>query len=333
MNLASQILTILMDQPGETLSGQRLADTFAVSRNAIWKTIKQLNQEGYQITSQGRSGYQLEKLYQRADSRQLQALLCHEPALPAIHIAVHDQVTSTNDLAKQFLIDHPQDIGLFISHQQTAGRGRQGRPFNSNLSHGLYFSLAFGPKQADPQLISLYTIAAATACCQALAPYLDQELKIKWVNDLFYQKRKVAGILCEGITDLENMRVSGLLVGIGLNLAGDFSQADPAIQKVAGTLFGHHLPDNFNENQFLASFLVYFYQYHKELAKKAFIPYYSDHLLGRGQRVSYQSAGQEEQGVILGINDMGHLLIDQGQGEVKELMSGEVHFGSQQFTS
>lgn len=248
-------------------------------------------------------------------------------SLQPLRIELLEEVSSTNDVAKELLKEHPNDFILVATNKQTAGRGRQGKSFYSELAHGLYFTLGFQPKNLQIEEIPFYTILAAAALVEVLEQYVKHPLAIKWVNDIFYQGRKISGILSEMTTADE----IGIVVGIGINFAGDFSETDESVQAVAGTLFGPKSPETFNQNEFLSAYLNQFQKYHEDLKGKAFMPVYEKHLLGIGQEVYYFVKEVKKQGVIEGINEQGHLLIRRPDQRLDTLYGQEVHFSSAQF--
>lgn len=246
-------------------------------------------------------------------------------------IESHKSVASTNDSIKPLFQKHPHHISLVAASEQTAGRGRRDKPFFSSLDHGLYFSLALMPNTKKIEEIPLYTLLTAAALGRTLETILDEPIAVKWVNDIFYQKRKVAGILSEMLTRVENNKEIGIVIGVGINLAGDFGASDEAVQTVAGTLFGRELPKTFNESQFLGNFLTHFWHHHHQFHKKDFMSYYDARLMGKGKEVSYQVNGEEKKGIIKGINEHGHLLVKEPNETIDVLYGQEVHFGSHQF--
>lgn len=330
MSKSSKILAYLIDAAPQPISGQFIADQLNCSRNSVWKEIELLRAKGYQIDQIHRKGYVLKESVNYLEMTQL---LQHLNLIwQDLYIEIHDSVTSTNDLAKQFATDNPDRSALFIAKKQTKGRGRYGRSFSSELEHGIYLSLVLKPTTKNFEDITLYTIMSASAMAQSLSTYTDEPIQIKWVNDLFYQGKKIAGILCESIMDVESHQVNSIIIGIGVNLAGDFNQADVEIQQVAGTLFGDSIPLHFNENQFINLFISKFIEYHDQLEERAFFNYYQTHLLGMGRTVSYSKNNQLCQGIIRGVNSEGHLLVETNAHQLEALSSNEIHFASKQFT-
>lgn len=249
-----------------------------------------------------------------------------------LNIELLDSVSSTNDVAKQVVREQSDKMTLIATNKQTAGRGRNGKSFYSKLDHGLYFTLAFQPNTKRIENIPLYTILAATTLVQVLNKKLEESLAIKWVNDIFYKGKKISGILSEMVSGGGSGAVPGIVIGIGINFAGDFSQTEENIQTVAGTLFGEKSPEDFNQNDFLSAFINQFHEYHKHFEQKAFMPIYEKHLLGIGKQITYTQKEKKHQGIIQGINERGHLLVLKPDQTIETLYGQAVHFGSQQFT-
>lgn len=247
-----------------------------------------------------------------------------------LEIQCYEELTSTNEWAKQYIRKNPEKELLVVTNKQTKGRGRSGRNFYSEIDHGLYFSLSIHPKNIEPEDLSLYTIVAATSLVEAVEMELGIQLHVKWVNDLFYKGRKVSGILSEAITDSATNKISSLVIGIGLNLAGSFKNADALTQEVAGTLY-KKLPADFDVNKLLQQFLIQFGTYHQHIGAKKYLPIYEKHLIGIGQEVSYEKKNELYYGVIQGINEQGQLLVTNKQGEKLTLLGEEIHFSSEQF--
>ncbi|MDN6195326.1 MAG: biotin--[acetyl-CoA-carboxylase] ligase, partial [Atopostipes suicloacalis] len=242
----------------------------------------------------------------------------------------YQSLASTNETAKDYLKENPKSECLILTAHQTDGRGRNGRHFYSELDQGLYFSLAIQLKEKDMMDLTLYTIAAASAMIQAIEEEFGLKLKVKWVNDLFYHGKKVAGILTEAITDPKTNKINSLIIGIGMNLMGEFSKADESTQKTAGSLF-ERIPSNFSLETLLSKFLKFFSSYHKNLQTRNFLPIYEERLLGRKQKIYYLKKGEKHKAWIQGIDHDGQLLVKNEEGSIESLISNEIHFSSQQF--
>ena len=202
------LLAALSAAEGGYISGQQLAEALGVSRAAIHKAALALTAQGYALDSAPRRGYRL------AGGDPFCAEAVGEYPAP---IYLYDTLESSNLTAKQLALAGAPHGTLVLAGQQKAGRGRLDRRFESPAGKGVYCSLLLRPalSAADAQTA---TIAAAVSVARAVKALCGLELGIKWVNDLYYQGKKVCGILTEAGTDIESGQVEWLVVGIGLNL-------------------------------------------------------------------------------------------------------------------
>lgn len=130
-----------------------------------------------------------------------------------LNIVYLDTVDSTNNWCKAHAAELPFAV---VAKEQAAGRGRYGRSFYSPEG-GVYMSYAFRADYAADD-VQLVTLAAAAAVHKVLQSHSDDDLGIKWVNDIYRGRRKIAGILCERVDD---PNVSGgyfIIVGVGVNV-------------------------------------------------------------------------------------------------------------------
>ena len=242
--LKDDVLNILEAMRPQPASGQMLADRFGVSRNAVWKVICQLKEEGHAIGSV-RAGYYLEEssdllsvpgirhFIQTCEDGQSLSSKEDGTVSHPLKIEVYDRIDSTNNEAKRRLGAGDSGNLLIVADAQTAGRGRMGHSFYSPEHTGIYMTLSVELDRPlyQPERI---TLAAAVAVVRAVEPYLPERLRLKWVNDIFYGEKKVCGILSEGITDLETGLIQHAIVGIGLNVRpADFP---PELEGIAGSL-------------------------------------------------------------------------------------------------
>lgn len=123
-------------------------------------------------------------------------------------------IDSTNDEAKRRAASDA-GVVLYAADSQTAGRGRRGHSFYSPPT-GLYMTLSL-PLSGEAADVQRLTCAAAVAVCDALASLGVHDPAVKWVNDVFLDGRKIAGILAELVTDGKNHPLR-VIVGIGVNL-------------------------------------------------------------------------------------------------------------------
>ena len=256
--LKDEVLKVLEAERPTPVSGQALADRFAVSRNAVWKVVNQLKDEGHQISSV-RAGYYLKESSDRISVPGIRQYLPVSetrqegvsPEVP-LDVVVYESLDSTNNEAKRRLGAGDSGNLLIVADTQTAGRGRMGHTFYSPQQAGIYMTLSveLAKPLYHPEQI---TLAAAVAVVRAVEPYLSEPLQLKWVNDIFYQGKKVCGILSEGITDLETGLIQHAIVGIGLNvrptefpeelesIAGSLQLSAPTRNEIVGRITGELL--------------------------------------------------------------------------------------------
>ncbi len=226
-------------------------------------------------------------------------------------VQVHETVSSTNDLAKEAAREGRSV--LIAACQQTAGRGRRGRSFFSPAGSGLYFSLAFPWEREESPV--LLTTMAAVASAQVLEERLDLKIGIKWVNDLYYEKRKVAGILTEAVS---REKTSYMVLGIGINLTPPPQGFPPDIAPKAGYLMDQAA--DLDKGELICRISNKLGQILQELPDRAYLDDYRARSFILGKKV------QLETGEIIlphDISDQGGLLYWQGQ-DLREVDSGQI---------
>lgn len=221
--------------------------------------------------------------------------------LKAAEIHCHTVTDSTNTEAKGLYHGSPL---LITAEAQTAGRGRRGRSFYSPAETGLYMSVAF--PVAEQNLVFL-TGAAAVVVCRALQQTAGIEAQIKWVNDVLYRGRKIAGILCERVAD-------GVIIGVGVNIETTDFPAD--IAETAGsigkTIDKEALCIAIAEGLFTLT----------EGATDC-LAEYRERLMLTGKEIAFEQNGVTRYGTVTGIDDRGGLQVVTKDGTVT-LSSGEI---------
>ena len=138
MNTKEKVLSYLKAHE-EIISGENLAQKIGVSRTAIWKAIRELEKQGYNIEHQ-KMGYRL------LASDVIETAALSNPYLPQSAIYYSESVDSTMHQAKQAAISKQTDFALFVAEEQTQGHGRFGRSFFSPKGQ-IYMSLLLSPNQ------------------------------------------------------------------------------------------------------------------------------------------------------------------------------------------
>ena len=326
MKTKEAVLLYLQEHTGEPISGEIMALALNKSRTSIWKAIQSLKKEGYSIESSTNKGYTLSQNNDVLSEQQIiQELIQQHHPIDWV-IQTMESTTSTNDLAKLYANHNSTTPAIFISEEQTAGRGRLGRKFVSPSKTGLYISLCLFPTIALEDL-SLITCATAVACVETLEELTGKSLNIKWVNDLFYQDKKVGGILTEVISDFESQQVQALIVGMGINLINSPQSFPEELHSIVGSIFSSKTEyDNssFYRNHFIAQFLEKWTFYYQNLSKRDFIESYRKHSNVIGKAVKVIEGNYVYDAYAKDIDENGHLIIEKEDKSLHALSYGEV---------
>ena len=141
-----------------------------------------------------------------------------------------DTVDSTNDyLVREVDEGKLNKDKILVSKHQTNGHGSNGRSFISDDNVGIYFSLIHF--YDDEKELKFITQKAAVAVYKFFKDIFDIEMKIKWVNDLYYNDKKVCGILCRNL-----IKHKAVVIGIGLDLFEN-KNLNEEIKDIAGYIF------------------------------------------------------------------------------------------------
>ena len=215
MSVKQNVIALLEENRSKVISGQELANQLHVSRAAIWKAIKTLKEEGYNIEATPNKGY---VLLENSDVLSKQGIAYY--LTEEIDIFSYKTIDSTNTQMKKLAINGGKNHSVIVSEEQSAGRGRFGRSFYSPAQKGVYMSVLL--KTGDSlQNATMITIKTAVVVRRAIAKLYDIEVAIKWVNDLYYRGKKVCGILSEAISDFESGMIEAIIIGIGINVSTD----------------------------------------------------------------------------------------------------------------
>ena len=322
MSTKQDVLRLLYSTTNKPLSGQEIAEELNLSRTAVWKAIQQLKKDGYKITSSTKVGYQLS---QKTDLLTIEGIRSHlGEELQDWDIQVFETTTSTNDLAKAYGASGSRVPTVFISEEQTAGRGRLGRPFLCPPKAGLYMSICIFP-EGDLESISLITCATAVAATRAVESFIKDKVGIKWVNDLFYHDKKLAGILTEAVTNIEAQKVDALIVGTGINLHIDDAIIPEDLKPIIGSLF-QEIPDSFTRNEFVARYLKEWNQCYEAInaGQRDFMEEYKDHSIIIGKKINVISGMKTYPAIAKSVDNNGHLIVQTDDGAIHSLSYGEV---------
>lgn len=319
MKVTERVLSLLENNKGEYISGEQIACEIGCSRNAVWKAVNSLKKKGYEITAVTNKGYALSEQNQIVSAQSIEKHLNHNN----IRVVVKDSVTSTMTLCKELCEKGEAEGLLLVAKEQTQGKGRLGRSFISKDKTGIYFSLILRPYMS-PQDSLLITTCAAVAVARAIEKHSGKGTKIKWVNDIFIDDKKVCGILTEASFDMETGRLAYAVLGIGINVYFDSDTIPEEIKDIAGSVFDNENYDSEAVSKIVADTVNFFMEEYSHLTKKQFFTEYEKRMYLTGKRILVIKPDETKSAIARGIDNSFRLLVEYENGESEYLSTGEV---------
>lgn len=235
-----------------------------------------------------------------------------------------DVLDSTQTIAHKLAQDGAPEGTVVISEEQTAGRGRMARPWESAYGTGIWMTIIVRP-DVTPQQASSYTLVVAVAISKAIKTlYKNVEPAIKWPNDLLINGKKCTGILTEMQAEVDC--VQALLVGIGINANQMESDFSPEIADIATSL-RLEAGEEINRAALVATILQYLEQYTEMFVENGFASIKDEWEQASctiGQRIEVTTLREQFEGVASGITDEGVLQVRLDNGTVRTMYSGDV---------
>ena len=207
------LLTLLVENSTIVVSGARIAREIGVSRSTVWRWVTRLRELGVRVKGQQRTGYFLEKVPDILTPDMLRQRL--KGSLFGKRIFHFFKTDSTNRVAMELGYSGEPEGAVVLAEEQTAGKGRAGRAWQSERAAGIYVTLLLRPRLAPVQA-PLLTMQAGLSARAAVQAQTGLTVDLKWPNDLFLAGKKMGGILTE--MHAEPGQVRFVIVGIGLNV-------------------------------------------------------------------------------------------------------------------
>ena len=321
MNTKEHVLRLLEERRGTYLSGAQIAETLSVSRNAVWKAIRDLRNAGHQIDAVTNKGYCIRT---DDDTLSVQGMLPFlVPAVDPAQIRIYPSLVSTNQTAKELALAGAPHGTAVIAEIQTGGRGRCARAFASPPG-GLYMSVILYPERLQFEHITAVTAFAAVAVCEAAVAVTGRELQIKWVNDLFLAGKKVCGILTEAVTDMESGGLGWIVLGIGINVNTRLCKFPADLRQTAGVLCPDGEAVYANRCRLAAEILNRTAGFQSPPQESRIMQAYKQRLMMLGQAVTVVQGEREYPATACDIDAAGHLIVQTADGRQQTLSSGEI---------
>lgn len=318
MSTREKLLELLKDCDGEYVSGNMIAEKLGITRAAVWKSIKQLEKDGYSIDAVTNKGYRLAADNDVVDDK---TVIDHLDGFDeGITIEVKKQVTSTNTLLKEEA-DMLENWHVLIAGEQTAGRGRTGRSFFSPAGTGVYISVIM-KEGVDVDDSGKLTTKAAIAACRAIEECVRKDPKIKWVNDVFVDDKKVCGILTEASVNFETGLPEWVITGIGFNVYEPDGGFPEEIRDIAGGI--SQVREKDLRAAIAASFVRNFYELCHQRNESGLHKEYKDRCFILGKKIYVIKPEGEKEAKALDILEDFSLLVKYKNGKEEVLKAGEV---------
>ncbi|WP_411841823.1 biotin--[acetyl-CoA-carboxylase] ligase [Salinicoccus sp. HZC-1] len=316
-NLKKEIL-VLLDRE-QFISGQNIADQLDVSRTAVWKTIQALKEEGYLIESVTKRGYHLKSSPRYISPTSLSVLINKSNLFNNV-----EYFTTTPSTQKEAfrILSETRDPFMVVAEEQTEGRGRFERHWESPSKTGIYISLVLRPNIPITEIIR-FNLFISLAISKSLDEAFGVETGIKWPNDIYLQDKKICGFLTEVVS--ESGVINAIICGIGINIFKDVSRTKiptaTSIEDVVGT------SEKVDLDLFMERFLDNIEVYYNRFLTDPFSSIRDDWkaksiIFGKDLRIT--ETGNMFTGRALDINDDGFLEVLDEEGNIKKVISADI---------
>ena len=317
--MKSEILSALREAEG-FVSGQELCGKLQVSRTAVWKRIKQLQEEGYDIEAVPNRGYRIKGCPDTVSAQEIESRLVTRWIGRPVNY--YEVITTTNQYAKKAGEEGAPEGLLVVAEEQTQGKGRFGRWWKTPSGSCIAMTLLLRPK-LPPARISMVTLVMGLAVTAAIRELYGLPAGIKWPNDVVLHGKKLCGILTEMSAEL--MAVNYIVIGTGINV--NLKEFPKELEDTA-TSIALNLGHEVNRAELIAACMKNFEEYYEKFVRdgdlSGMMEEYNDLLLNKDQKVRVLEPGGEYNGTALGINSSGELLVEREDGSVETVYAGEV---------
>ena len=318
-----KVLKFLQTHNTEYLSGQDLSDVLRISRVAIWKHIKKIQELGYVVESKQKLGY---KLISNSDlllpweiTSGLKTKIIGQQAY------YFDSLDSTQNQALKMAGDPANDGSVIIAEKQTGGKGRSGRKWVSPKG-GIWLSLILYPK-FDISITTLFPIASALALSKAIEQVFKISPELKWPNDLTIKSKKLAGMLVD--VSLESNKIEKLVLGVGINFDVDVKGIEKTLKKTPNFYGVASLGEHKKEVK--ASYLVQVFfieleKIYESLNKKdikKIISEWTERSSTIGKEIEIDTVNGKIKGKAIKIDDDGALVIN-SNNKMTKIIAGDI---------
>lgn len=243
-------------------------------------------------------------------------------SLFGINIHYFDLLESTNNHAKSLAVEGAPEGTLLVADQQSAGRGRMGRSWMSQPGANLLFSLLLRPA-VEPEQIFALTMVLAVSAAETLHKRTGAAARIKWPNDVYAGRGKLAGILTE--IGVKGSIVEHVVLGMGLNVHWGPEEIEELKPPATSLLL--ETGRSYRRTDLLVWILKEFESSYRRFLGGDTEPFYSrwnELSLVLGRNVTVESGQETIYGKALCIDREGALILEEGNGRQRRIICGDV---------
>lgn len=323
MATAEKLLAILAD--GRFHSGEDLGASLQLSRSAVWKALQVLKGWGVELHAVRGRGYRLARPLDLLNAAEIEAELAPANRQKLVGLDVLPHVDSSNRKLRESGRRSDGGTAVLLAEGQSAGRGRRGRTWVSPFAGNLYCSVMM-PISASLEAIGGLSLAVGVALCQALETLGFHGIGLKWPNDVYWQGKKLAGVLIE--IEGESGGPGRVIIGFGLNVtmtataAADIDQPWTDLQQIARTQ-GLVMPGRSRLAGVVLDELLEVMDLFDRHGFKGVVKAWQRLDVSRGRPVRVVTASATIEGEGLGVDDSGAFLL-RTDGEVVAFHSADV---------
>lgn len=319
----SELLSRLLAANGDPVSGQEIADEFGLSRTAIWKYVKEFEAEGYEIGTVRKKGYYLVTVPDKVNAANVQHYLSTEKY--GRNITYLESCASTQIIAHEAAQEDVEGGTVILAEEQTAGKGRMARPWDSKAGKGIWMSVIARPRLA-PQQAPQMTLVAAVAVTRAIEEVTGLMPQIKWPNDLLLNGKKITGILTELQTEPD--MIKAIILGIGINVNQNQADFPLELEEIASSL-KIEKGEAIDRTYLIAKILGYLEEYTKLYETHGFSPIkllWESYSNTAGKRIRAVMLNETIEGIARGISEDGMLELQLADGTIRGIYSADIEF-------
>lgn len=318
--LSDKLLTLIRRRPSHPYTLRYILGKLKCTNKELALAVKLLRQAGYTISRSKKGTIAFTAAPDLLLANEIYNGLTTKFMGHIVH--AYKKVQSTNTIAGQLASAAAPEGTIVIAEEQTRGRGRLGRQWFSSGEKGIYLSMIVYPK-TDPMHAPGLSILAAVSLADTISELDDLDVKIKWPNDCLVNGRKVAGILTELASDLDNIHHA--VIGVGINVNHQRRDFPENIRKYATSL-RVELKEKIHRVEFLQRFLRHFEKDYNSFRKnglKTFRKRIIAYSLLIGKDITLEYKGTRFSGQAIDIHENGGLVVEL-PGGTEIFTAGEV---------